>query len=563
MKKKIGIACLLCCVLLTGCVQGTVAEDISITPMDREALFSNRDARDTWDEEDAVYLTLNNDSILIEKKGTYVLSGAIENGQIVVDVPKDDKVQLVLQGVSVHSESHAALYVKQADKVFITLHEGTENTLSSGSLFENTDENQVDAALFAKDDIALNGKGSLTLLSPGGHGIAAKDELIITGGIYRVEAASHGISAQDNICISGGQFNITAGKDGFHAEHDEDENLGFVYLSGGDYIITAEQDGISASGPMEINSGTFTITCGGGASVQDNTTQSGRSYGGRGGGRGWDSFGGSTASDNEVSQKGIKAAGNLLITGGQYTLNTVDDAIHSNASIRVTAGDFALKTEDDGIHADETLIVDGGSVAIENSYEGLEALHLKINGGDITLLASDDGLNAAGGRDESGYTGGRGGRDQFGGPFGMGQGNGSIHITGGNIAITAYGDGIDANGTFQMDDGYVTVCGPTQGDTATLDFDRTAQINGGTFIGTGSSFMAQTFSGGTQGVVALQVNTAAAGTSFSLADSYGKTILTHIPALDYRIIILSTPQLVKGEEYVFTIREGSRSFTAQ
>ena len=585
MKTKYRFACLILCLCLTGCVLCTAsAEESTVIPMNRENLFSARDEKYDWMDRDYHEISLQNESLTIEEGGVYLLSGTIENGQIIVNAPKDEKVQLVMNGVSVHSDSHAALYIRQADKVFITTAEGTENTLSCGASFVQTDDSNVDAVLFSRDDITLNGKGQLTLLSPGGHGAVSKDEMTISGGVYIVEAAGHGFAGKDNICISGGGFRITAGKDGFHAEHDEDDTLGFLYIEDGTFDITAQQDGLSATGALEIAGGTFTLLCGGGSGEGSAKTSNKDSFGGmgmppggfggnrnsRGGKGGGYAPGGYTAGNTDdaasQSKKGIKAGTSLLMTGGTFRIDSADDAIHSDASAEINGGTYVLSTGDDGIHAEETLTINGGEITISNSYEGLEALHLKINGGEVTLTADDDGLNAAGGTDQSGFGGGFGRGDRFGGRGfgGMSAGNGSIIITGGILSITAYGDGIDANGFFRMDGGHVTVCGPTYGDTATLDYDTTAEINGGTFIGTGSSgMMSQTFSGGAQGKIAVQVNNAAAGIPLTLADIYGKQILSHTPALDYQVIILSSPDILPGQSYTLQIGTASGTFTAR
>ena len=180
-----------------------------------------------------------------------------------------------------------------------------------------------------------------------------------------------------------------------------------------------------------------------------------------------------------------------------------------------------------------------------------------MQGGDIKLVASDDGLNAAGGTDQSGTTGGRDG--MFGGrPGGMGGGmsansNGSIIISGGKLYINSSGDGIDANGTVEISGGYTVVVGPTHGDTSTLDYDKTAIITGGTFIGTGASGMAQSFSDSNQGVIAISVGNQSAGTKIILKDSSNNTIISHEPELDFAVVILSSPEIEKGETYSLTI----------
>ena len=204
-----------------------------------------------------------------------------------------------------------------------------------------------------------------------------------------------------------------------------------------------------------------------------------------------------------------------------------------------------------------------GTIAITKSYEGLEGLHIIVSGGDISLIASDDGLNAAGGNDNSGT----GGRDQMfpggkGGFGGMSSGNGSIVISGGRLYVQASGDGIDANGTLEITGGYTVVCGPTQGDTATLDYDKTAVISGGTFIGTGAAGMAQSFSGSeNQGIIAVQ-GSAAAETQITVKDSKGNALISCTPKLSFNVVIISSPDIQKGETYTITIGTRSGSFQA-
>lgn len=263
--------------------------------------------------------------------------------------------------------------------------------------------------------------------------------------------------------------------------------------------------------------------------------------------------------------KGLKAGSGLLVRGGTFTIDAADDSVHSNADITVEGGSFTAATGDDGFHADETLTITDGSIRITESYEGLEGLHVIISGGDIELSATDDGINAAGGVDSSG-TGGRGG-DTFGSRGQMGgmmssSSNGSIVISGGSVSITAYGDGIDANGSLAVSGGYITVCGPTQGDTSTLDYDTTAVITGGTFIGTGASGMAQSFSEKGQGVVAVSVGNQSAGTFITLTDSDGNVLLTCEPALSFAVIILSSADVVSGQTYTVTVGSLSGECTA-
>ena len=269
----------------------------------------------------------------------------------------------------------------------------------------------------------------------------------------------------------------------------------------------------------------------------------------------------STEEESSTSMKGIKAAGGLLISGGSFTIDSADDSIHSNSSVTIKDGVFEIASGDDAVHADENLTVTAGTMNISESYEGLEALHLEIQGGDITLTASDDGLNAAGGTDSSGAQGGRDGMFGGGGSESSSS-DGSILISGGTLNITAFGDGIDANGSLEITGGYTVVAGPTQGDTSTLDYDTTAQITGGTFIGTGASGMAQTFSDAQQGVISVSVGEQSAGTEVTLTDSSGNVILDVTPDLSFAVVILSSPDLVSGESYTLTVGTASEEVEA-
>lgn len=547
-------------------------------------LFTDRDLDAGYDESKSAVIQLNGTSaacssdavkisggnVTITDEGTYILSGTLDDGMIIVDVGKSDKTQLVLDGVTIHSQTCAPIYIRQADKVFLTLAPGSTNTLSNGGTFTAIDENNIDAVIFSKDDLTLNGSGILIVTSPAGHGIVSKDSLKITGGIYDINCASHGLAGKDDVCIVNADFTIVSGKDGIHSENDDD-TLGFIWLQSGTFDISAEGDGISAASYLQIEDGSFQITAGGGS--VNATAPSSESWGSfMGGGRHGDGMMGggmmggapgqpSKAEDtaDSTSMKGIKAGAALTINGGVFTIDTADDAVHSNDCVTVSGGTFEIASGDDGFHADVTLTVTGGTIRITGCYEGLEGQYVDISGGDITLTASDDGLNAAGGTDQSG----QGGRDgMFGGP-GMGaSSNGSITISGGTLAITAYGDGIDANGSLEITGGHIVVTGPTQGDTSTLDYDTTGVITGGTFIGTGASGMAQTFSSSEQGVIAVSTGEQSAGTQIMLTDSAGNTLISYTPALSFAVVILSSPDLVQGETYVLTVGSLSGEFEA-
>ncbi len=561
-------------------------------------MFSDRDFEVGYDESTCINIVLSGDNatatsdsvkisgstVTLTEEAEYVLSGELNDGSVIVNAQDTSKLHLVFNGVNINSSDSAPLNIINADKVFVTLVEGTQNTLSNGGEFKTTDENNIDGVIFSKSDITFNGSGSLEITSPAGNGIVGKDDLVITSGNYTVNCAAHGLDANDSVRIANANITVDSGKDGIHCENSEDGELGYVYFSSGTFKTESEGDGISASNYVHIKNGLFDILAGGGS--ENGSKQSSDNYGGfMGGGHGGMDVGGSngmggmnrpmsftdatsdtdTYTDESTSMKGIKSSGSILIENGEFNINSADDAVHSNLSVTVNGGTFQVASGDDGFHADENLTIYSGVINITECYEGLEALNVNVAGGDIKLKATDDGLNAAGGTDSSG-TGGRGG-DMFGGPGGMmggnGSSNGSVVISGGTLYINSSGDGIDANGTLEISGGYTTVVGPTQGDTATLDYDKNATISGGTFIGTGASGMAQTFSQSSQGVISLSVGNQSAGTTINLKDSDGNTIITFSPELSFAVLIISSPDIVSGETYAVEIGSYSGEFQAQ
>ena len=241
-----------------------------------------------------------------------------------------------------------------------------------------------------------------------------------------------------------------------------------------------------------------------------------------------------------------------------------EQGTESDSFFYMADGSLTVTSGDDGIHADASVIIEGGTVLINESYEGIEGLSISISGGSTTLTATDDGLNAAGGNASSGSQ--TFGSDDWGGGFpggGMNDGgtNGSIVISGGNVKITAGGDGIDSNGSLEISGGYTVVEGPTQGDTSVLDFNSTGTITGGTFIGTGGAGMASNFTSADQGVIAVSVGEQAAGSSVKLTNSSGDVIAEVTPGLNYAVVYVSTQDMAQGETYTLTAGSYSESIT--
>ncbi len=506
--KYRGIAVLLCALLaLSGCGAQTSEETSSATDtaaseeaavttvstIDTASLFSDRDLEGTYDESAAIAIELNGDSascdsdavviegsrVTIGAEGVYLLSGTLTDGQIVVNAGETDKVQLVLAGANITSSTSAAIYALEADKVFVTLAEGTENTLTNGGEYVAIDDNNIDAVIFAKTDLTLNGSGSLTINAQAGHGVVSKDDLVITGGSYTVTAASHGLSGKDSIAIADGTFHITSGKDGIHAENADDLSLGTLYIADGSYTIAAQGDAISAQGALQIDGGTFDLYTGeGSASVDLATSDAGQMGGGP-----WGEMGAqveTTVTETEedsVSQKGIKGESTYTINGGTFTIDSVDDCLHAGGVMTIVAGTFTLSSGDDAVHCDDALTIQSGTFTISYCYEGIEGLSITIEDGTFNITSSDDGLNAAGGADSSGF-GGFGGRPQD--TFASSASDESIFMTinGGTFTVVSSGDCLDSNGDLTINGGTLELTCNGNGDTA-LDCDGTYTNNGG------------------------------------------------------------------------------------
>lgn len=544
------LAALIVAVSVTGCANTdnntssgstTTADNVSQTSTvsddstDSE-MFTDRDKEVGYDESSAVTVafsssgatassdsvTVSGSKVTLKDEGTYIITGTTADGQIIVDSDSKTKIQIVLKNTSITCKSSAALYVKQADKVFVTTAKDTENTLASTDDYVQTDDNNVDAAVFAKDDITFNGKGKLTVTSEKGHGIVSKDDLKLTSGEYNITAASHALSGKNSIRIASGTYTLTSGKDGLHAENTDDTSKGFVYIADGKFTVNCKGDGIDAGTTAQIENGTFNITSSSGSS--------------------------SSSATDSASVKGIKAAGDLTISGGTFNLNCEDDALHSNTNVTVTNGTFTISSGDDGIHADSKTSISGGTVNITESYEGIEGTEVEISGGTITLKASDDGINAAGGKDESGFGGGFD-RDNFS------SSNASITISGGKITIEADGDGVDSNGSLTVTGGETYVSGPTSGADGALDYDGEATITGGIFVAAGSTQMAQNFGeNSTQG--SMFVNTNSSG-EITLKNSSGEVLVSFTPTKTYACVVISCPQITTGQTYTVTAGEYS------
>ena len=565
-------------------------------------MFTERDLAGTYEESAAVYVTLSGDGITgetdgvaingqtvtITAEGTYIFSGTLSEGQIVVDAD-NAKVQIVFDNVDITCASSAAVYVKSAEKVFVTLAEGSQNTLRNTDEYVAIDDNNIDAVIFAKSDLTLNGTGSLTIVSAEGHGIVSKDDLKITGGTYDITAAGHALSGKDSVRIADGTFILTAEKDGIHAENADDEEKGYIYIADGDFAITSDGDGMDASNIVQIEDGTFDITAGGGAANSQKTHESdmpGEPGGGmpqngrKPDGEDMPEMGekpdgenmpqDTTTDESGTSTKGIKAGGGMYLNGGTYQIDSADDSIHSNANITIADGTYTLATGDDGVHADDALTVNGGTITVTESYEGLEGLTVTINDGTIDITARDDGINTAGGTDQSGF-------GTFGDHFkGMDSADDEteettdnemwMELNGGYIHILAGGDGVDSNGDLTINGGEIYIDGPSDNGNSAIDYgDRSsAYVNGGTLVAIGSSGMAEVMSDSSkQKVLMVKLGEQMEGGNVVLTDSEGNVIVSYTALKSYDCVIISTAEVESGATYTLTTSGTTTEVTAE
>lgn len=549
-----------------------------ITYLDADDMFTDRDKEVGYDEDTATAITLSDDAsscdsssvtisnntITITDEGTYLLTGSLSDGQVIVDAD-NKKVQLVLDSVNINCDTSAALYVKAADKVFVTLASDSENSLSNTSDFVAIDDNNIDAVIFSKDDLTLNGSGTLTVTAKYGHGIVSKDDLVITSGTYQITAAKHALSGKDSVRIADGVLTLDAGTDGIHSENTDDDAKGFIYIANGDISITADSDGFDAEETLQVDGGNIEVAAG---------------------------------------DDGLHADGDLIITDGTINVTKSYEGLEG-MTVTVEDGNISVVSSDDGINAA------GDGTSGESSQSGTPPE--KPDGSDSTEdrpeppngfdkndnssadsnsdsnsnskpadlpdgnAGSGDGNGGPGGGngDPGGGNGGPDGSNSGpgGGNGAPGGGNGGpdggmeeatdynlIQISGGKIYINASGDGIDSNGNLTVTGGEIYVDGPTSGGDGALDCSGTALISGGTVIAVGSSGMAENFdSSSAQGSMITTVSDSMITGDITLTDSEGNTIVSYSPSKEYSSVVISCADLKEGETYTLVAGDTSTS----
>ena len=552
--------------------------------------YSDRDREGSYDADDVVARIVLGGSgaavegegaafadgvITISAEGVYVLTGELD-GSIAVDAGENDKVQIVLQDALIRGTDGPAIRVDSADKVFVTVPAGSTAVLSDGAEYALAEgEDEPNACIYSKVDLTLNGAGTLTVQGNYRHAVNSKDDLIVICGALNVTAAEDGLRGKDGVGIDAGEVTISCGGDGIHSSGDADKpEKGWVSLDGGTLTVTAGSDGVQAATGLQLRGGAVNLITGGGADAAPTKTEgfgksSGRNWFGampdvpadgekpimpEGGMPPEPPAGGMTPEDGampdgEVQQeqdsaessssaKGLKSDGGLIVTGGTLRADCADDALHAAGDVRILGGEVTLSTGDDGIHADGAVFIEAGVVNVSRSYEGIEGLTVAISGGNVDVVSSDDGLNAASGT-----------------AMGMEAEQGvSITISGGNLHIDTEGDGIDSNGELTVSGGAIVVDGPTNSGNGALDCGSIAVITGGSVVAMGAMQMAVNFGSGSTQCSALVTfdRTVSAGSQLALLAADGTELLTWTAGKAAAGAVISCPALAEGEEYTVT-----------
>ena len=335
----------------------TVSATVGKKIFNSSELFTDRDLVQNADTSSATkYEVKDGENITINNEGVYVISGEAQNVTIYVEASDDVKVQLVLDNLKITNDNMPCIYVKTADKVFVTL-EG-ESSLEVTNDFAQDGETNLTGVIFSKEDLVLNGTGSISITSPY-NGIVGKDDLKITGGTYNIDATKNAIKANDSIRISDGTLNLKSGTDGLHSENDDDQTKGYIYIGGGTFNIEAGDDAVHAQTVIQIDGGTLSIKAYEGIEATYIQINDGDIT--------------IDANDDGINAAAKSEAYDVVveINGGNINITMAQgdtDAIDANGDIYIAGGNITISAQSSfdydgtGVHSGGTIIVNGEEI---------------------------------------------------------------------------------------------------------------------------------------------------------------------------------------------------------
>ena len=352
--------------------------------------------------------------ITIGAPGDYTVRGTLNDGRIVVDLKEiPGKVSLYLDGADITCLTDSAIHLIEAKELNLVLVDGSKNRVVCGTQadFDAYDETRQGAAIFAEDDLDIQGGGELEIVGNLNNGITCKDDLKIKGGTISVTAANNGIRASESVTVTGGEVTVNAGNDGVKATSVKKADKGFVRIEGGSLRVTAGGDGVSAESELRISGGEITVETGGDPDVK--------------------------------SCKGLKGQTGVTVEGGSITVNAADHAVRSGAALTVSGGTLSLSSAaGKGLAAETELLISDGAVSVRSADDGLASADtVRITGGELTVESGADGIQ--GGKKTTGF----------------GETVGTVSIEGGRVLISAFNKTVDAKARFLLTGGTVFACG--------------------------------------------------------------------------------------------------------
>ena len=535
--------------------------------------FTTNDQNSDWDTEGATVITLTGDSaeitgngayvngqeVVITEAGRYVVSGSLSDGKITVDAHNSSKVWILLDGVDINCSDDACIRVDQAEKVFLTLAENSVNTLTSGSTYSDTAlQDGTDGAIFAHDDLTINGSGSLSVTAEYRHGIAANDDLVITGGTITIKAAADAIHANDSVCVKEAQITVDAGDDGIVTANEEEN--GYMYIESGTIDITSVGDGIHTTGDITIAGGSITIAAGDDGIHSDQFVY---------------------IEDGEIlineCYEGIEAL-IIDVSGGDITVYPEDDGFNANGGSSDMfgfgggpgQGGMQGSSKEEGLGQDT---MQGSSKEEGLEQDGSDPVDMSSNGdsnGQMEQTTEEQPPSIDVEEEKSTETAAE---EIKSSEMPAEEEETYISISGGTITIIndsgRDADGLDSNEDIRISGGTIYISLLGTGSNCAVDYGSesggVAEITGGTIIACGASSMAEGFSStSTQASILYNTSTVAdEGTTLALEDEEGNILLSWDVPCSFSSALISCPEMQVGNSYQVVIGDSAEEITLE